>query len=178
MLLRQFAKLFTIRDDSNASLRTESAQATFSPNGNAESFKSFKPDSASCALLCIKYPVKTSIYFYVNLFEDAEHTSLPSSELYVGESVFFDAKLGPKGYEVRFRGSRVARVTMNKLSSSPGLSLHRVRDEGVGDCDTTMSLVNQHSGIAMVNSNYDFIKFGRNKRDRAFFYANNGNKKL
>lgn len=66
----------------------------------------------------------------------------------------------------------------NKLSSSPGPSLHIVKDEGTGDSDAATNLAKQHGVIATVKPKYGFIKFGRNQRDRELFHANHGAKSL
>ncbi|XP_077544754.1 uncharacterized protein LOC144157908 [Haemaphysalis longicornis] len=195
MFLHTFPEVFVIRDDTNVFLRTKSPEATSSSDGNAEN----KPDNGTdgedvtsltdvkgtvyrifslYGFISIEKPVKTSIYFDVKSFENAEHTSLPSSGLKVGESVICDAKMGPKDCEARFRAIHVTRADKNKLSSSHCLSLHSVNDEGAGDCDAVGDLANQSGVIERVKPNYGFIKFGRNQSDRAFFHANNVDQSL
>ncbi|KAH9383990.1 hypothetical protein HPB48_025967 [Haemaphysalis longicornis] len=129
-------------------------------------------------LISIEHPVKTSVYFDVQSFENAKHTNLPSSGLQVGNSVIFDARLGPKDCKAKFRASRVTRASMTTPSSSPCLSLPSANYGRVGDCDTIARLVDQDGTIEMVRSHFGFIKFGRNPGERAFFHADNLDKSL
>lgn len=117
--------------------------------------------------------MKTTVYFDVRSFQNAKHKSLPSSGLRVGDSVIFDAKVGPKDFKAKFRARRVTRACMTKPSSSPCLSLPSMNDGRVGACDTITRLVNQEGAIEKVRSHFGIIKFGPNQEERTFFHANN-----
>ncbi|KAH9364582.1 hypothetical protein HPB48_013287 [Haemaphysalis longicornis] len=119
--------------------REKTAKRTSSVNGSAESVASASDGAASekdvtCltgvtgtlhrlfplyGFISIESPIDTSVYFDLQSFENDQRTSLPSSGLQVGDSVVFDARIGPNDCKAKFRATRVARATPTKLSSSP-----------------------------------------------------------
>lgn len=126
--------------------------------------------------ISVKDPVNASVYFDVKVFEDAQHSSLRSAGLQVGDAVILDAKLGPKHCDARFRAIRVTRAPVTMSSSSPSPSPHS--DNGAGRASTVTSVVNQYGVIETVKPNYGFIKFGPNQSERAFFHADTVDKSL
>ncbi|KAK8758409.1 hypothetical protein V5799_003960 [Amblyomma americanum] len=201
IFLQQFPKVFVIRNQSNVYVRTKSRRPTSSLNGSMESFvtstsdRGTDDDEVTCltnvkgtvyrifnvyGFIAVKYPIKTSVYFDVQAFENAEHNNLPSSGLQVNDAVILDAKVGPKDCEARFRASRVVRAK-NGLPSSTCSSPTPLSVSGSGGgsrTSTTSQLVDQDGVIETVKANYGFIKFGRNQRERAFFHANNVDKSV
>ncbi|KAH9360949.1 hypothetical protein HPB48_007030 [Haemaphysalis longicornis] len=197
-LLQKFPGVFVIHNN-NVHLVTENHQGTSSVNSSADTFiasasyRGTNEKDMTCltnitgtvyrlfrlyGFISIESPLRASVYFDAKSFENAQHTSLPSSGLQVEDRVIFDAKVGPKGCKARFRASCVTRATMTGLSSSPGLSPQSVNGAGRGGCDTTPHLINQHGVVEFVKSDYGFIKFGRNERERAFFHVNTVGKSL
>lgn len=126
--------------------------------------------------ISVKYPISTSVYFDVKVFENAQHRSLRSSGLRVGDCVTLDAKEGPKECKARFRASRVTRAPVTPPSSSPGPSLHA--DNDGGRRNTVTRTVKQYGVVETVKPSYGFIKFDRNHRDRAIFHADTVDKPL
>lgn len=198
MFLREYPKVFLILNESNVYVRTESLPSTSALTGSVESFTSSTSDrgtdkkDVTCltdvrgtvhrmfnvyGFISVEQPIKTTVYFDVQSFENAKYTSLSSSGLQVGDSVILDAKRGCKDCKVEFRASRVNRLSTTKVSSSC-LSPHSVTGKGGSDCNTITQLVNQDGVIEMVKPNYGFIKFGSNQEERAFFHANVVDKSL
>ncbi|KAH9360104.1 hypothetical protein HPB48_003838 [Haemaphysalis longicornis] len=126
--------------------------------------------------ISVKHPIRTSVYFDVKAFENAQHRSLPSSGLRVGDCVTLDTKVGPKECAARFRASRATRAPVTTPLSSPRPSLHGEKDGGRRN--TVTHLVNQHGVIVTVNPNYGFIKFDRNNSARTIFHADTVDKPL
>ncbi|XP_070396341.1 uncharacterized protein [Dermacentor albipictus] len=205
IFLQQFPKVFVIRNQSNVYVRTKSrrlATTVSSPTGSMESFPTSNSDRGSddddvtCltnvrgtvyrifnvyGFISVKYPIKTSVYFDVQAFENGEHSNLPSSGLQVNDTVILDAKAGPRECEAKFRASRVARIKSAHPSSTCSSPIpHSVSGScggGVGS-SSTAPIMNQDGVIETVKANYGFIKFGRNQRERAFFHANNVDRSL
>ncbi|KAH9383189.1 hypothetical protein HPB48_024015 [Haemaphysalis longicornis] len=192
-LLQQFPDVFVIRNDS-VYVATESHRATPQPNGSAKSSVVSASDRATneeditCltdatgtvyrlfplyGFISIESPVKASVYFDVQSFENAEHGSLLLSGLRVGDSVVFDARLGPKGCKAKFRATRVTLAAPTTLSSS-----HDAHDGGIGDWSFFSHLVDQHGVVEFVRSSFGFIKFGPDEKERAFFHVNNVERSL
>ncbi|XP_064483647.1 uncharacterized protein LOC135396539 isoform X2 [Ornithodoros turicata] len=108
--------------------------------------------------ISVTYPIKTSVYFDVQAFENGEYANLSASGLQLGECVVLDAKVGPRDCEAKFRASKVARLE-NASNESSTQSMPQ-------NVDTTGT-------VQKVQEKYGFIKFGRNNRERAFFHLNN-----
>lgn len=200
IFLQKFPDIFIIRNDANVYVETEDRQATSSLNGSAGSFVASASDSGTNEIdipcltdvtgtvyrlftlygfISIQSPVRTSIYFDVQSFENAQNTSLPSSGLRVGDKVIFDARKGPKDCKAKYRASRVARATTTEeLFSSPGLSPDNANDGTMSDCNAFSHLVDQYGVVEHVKSSYGFIKFGLDDSERAFFHTNNVDKLL
>lgn len=200
IFLQQFPKVFVIRNQSNVYVRTRSRRATTeeatSLEGSMESFQTSASDRDDddvtslsnvvgtvyrifnvYGFISVKYPIKTSVYFDVQAFENAEHSNLPSSGLQVNDTVVLDAKAGPRECEAKFRASRVARVRQTSSNcSSP--APNSVTGSCGGGGNLGLPIVNQDGVIETVKANYGFIKFGRNQRERAFFHANNVDRSL
>lgn len=145
--LQQFPEVFAIRDKRNAYVRKKGLHGTPSLSGSVESLTSTserdtdKEDVTSLTgvkgtgvygFAAIKYPIKTSVYFDVQYFENAKHRSRLSSGLRVGVCVTFDAKIGPNDCKARFRATRVTRASIDKLSPPPHISLASMNDGGGG----------------------------------------------
>nr|XP_037271548.1 uncharacterized protein LOC119163614 isoform X2 [Rhipicephalus microplus] len=124
--------------------------------------------------ISVKYPIKTSVYFDVQAFENAKYNNLPSSGLQVNDTVVLDAKSGPRECEAKFRASHVARVKQTSNCSSPGSN----SVTGSSGGNSGLPIVNQYGVIETVKSNYGFIKFGPKLKERAFFHANNVDRSL
>ncbi|KAH9370682.1 hypothetical protein HPB48_014011 [Haemaphysalis longicornis] len=186
--LRQFPKVFVVSKQGKVYVRRRKRRVTSTLNGTglmATTSHSFTDeDEVTCltdvtgkvyrifsvyGFIYVKYPISTSVYFDVKAFENAQHRSLRSSGLRVGDCVTLDAKVGPKECEARFRASRVTRASVATPSSSPCPSLPG--DHGGGRRNTVTQLVNQYGEIVTVMPNYGFIKFGRHLRERTFFHA-------
>ncbi|XP_037582649.1 uncharacterized protein LOC119466241 isoform X1 [Dermacentor silvarum] len=209
IFLQQFPKVFVIRNQSNVYVRTKSRRLTTtvpSPTGSMESFptsnsdRGTDDDDATCltnvvgtvyrifnvyGFIAVKYPIKTSVYFDVQAFENGEHSNLPSSGLQVNDTVILDAKAGPRECEAKFRASRVARIKGARPSSTCSSPIpHSVSGScgggggSVRSSSTSQQIVNQDGVIETVKANYGFIKFGRNQRERAFFHSNNVDRSL
>ncbi|KAH9360883.1 hypothetical protein HPB48_008159 [Haemaphysalis longicornis] len=192
-LLQQFPDVFVMRNG-NVYVATESRRATPLPNGSAKSSVVSASDRATneeditCltdatgivyrlftlyGFISIESPIKASVYFDVQSLENAQHSSLLLSGLRVGDSVVFDARLGPKGCKAKFRATRVTIATPTKLSSS-----HNAHDEEIGDWSFFSHLVDQHGVVECVRSSFGFIKFGPDEKERAFFHVNNVERSL
>ncbi|KAL1470773.1 hypothetical protein MTO96_024033 [Rhipicephalus appendiculatus] len=200
IFLQQFPKVFVIRNQSNVYVRTRSRRATTeeatSLDGSMESFQTSASDRDDddvtslsnvvgtvyrifnvYGFISVKYPIKTSVYFDVQAFENAEHNNLPSSGLQVNDTVVLDAKAGPRECEAKFRASRVARVRQTSSNcSSP--APNSVTGSCGGGGNSGLPIVNQDGVIETVKANYGFIKFGHKQRERAFFHANNVDRSL
>ncbi|KAH6922768.1 hypothetical protein HPB50_018981 [Hyalomma asiaticum] len=202
--LQHYPKVFVIRNQSNVYVRTRSRRATIavtgSPiDGSMESFPSASDRGTDedeevvtslnnvvgtvyrifnvYGFISVKYPIKTSVYFDVQAFENAEYSTLPSSGLKVNDTVVLDAKAGPRECEAKFRASRVARVRHpSSTCSSP--VLNKCGDGGSLGPSPASQIGNQDGVIETVKANYGFIKFGHNLRERAFFHANNVDRSL
>ncbi|KAH9375231.1 hypothetical protein HPB48_000349 [Haemaphysalis longicornis] len=191
--LRQFPKVFVVGKQGKVYVRRRTRRATSTSNGTGfmatTSQSCTDEDDVTCltdvtgkvyrifsvyGFISVEYPINASVYFDVKVFENAQHKSLRSSGLRVGDRVTLDAKVGPKECEARFRASRVTRAPVNTSSSSPCNSLHS--DNGGVRRNTVTQLVNQYGVIVTVKPNYGFIKFGRHHRERAFFHADTVNK--
>lgn len=194
LFLQQHPRVFVIRNQSNVYVRTRSRRTTSPPNASADGFmasdRGTDGEDVTCltdvrgtvcrvfdvyGFISVKRPIKTSVYFDVQSFENAEHSSLLSSGLQAGDCVVLDAKVGPKDREARFRANRVARAPMTRPALTPSPSLH---SEAGGGRSTAALLVNNHGVIEMVKPSYGFIKFGPNHEERAFFHANKVDKSL
>ncbi|KAH9375293.1 hypothetical protein HPB48_016754 [Haemaphysalis longicornis] len=182
--LSQFPKVFVISKRGNVYVRARSRRATSTHNGTTTSHSCPEEDDVTCltdvrgkvyrifsvyGFISVKYPITTSVYFDVKVFENAQHRSLRTSGLQVGDCVILDAKLGPKECEARFRASRVTRAPTATPSSSPCPSLRGGNGGGKGKA--VAHLVNQYGLMEKVKPNYGSIKFGPNQKERAFFHA-------
>lgn len=73
MFMQQFPKALVIRNG-NVHVRSKGRRTTPRPNASAESFTMW-----DCGTDGRKFPVRTSVCVDVKSFENAEHSSLPSS---------------------------------------------------------------------------------------------------
>ncbi|KAH9360824.1 hypothetical protein HPB48_009382 [Haemaphysalis longicornis] len=106
--------------------------------------KVYRVFSVYC-FISVKYPMSTSVYFDMKVFQSAQHRSLRSSGLRVCDCVTLDAKVGPNVCKARFRASLVNRTPVTTPSSSPCPSLHGVNYGG--RCNTVTHTVDQDQAI-------------------------------
>ncbi|KAH9361987.1 hypothetical protein HPB48_014926 [Haemaphysalis longicornis] len=196
--LRQFPKVFVVGKPGKVYMRRRKRRATSTLNGSG--FMAASPHSYAdedhvpcltdvtgkvhrifsvCGFISVKYPMSTSVYFDGKVFENAQHRSLRSSGLRVGDCVTFDAKVGPKECEAHFRASRVTRSPVTTPSSSPCPSPHSDNYGGRRNAVTAQRrIVDQYCVVKTLKPSYGLIKFGRSHRKRAIFHADTVDKPI